>query len=180
LDNYESKDDTVNITIDSTLSSSSENAVQNKVLTSKFNEILNTIGSTAYITGIGDGTITNAIKYVKDSIETSSSKNEESYKTLTQSIADVKASREPTHTIVAYTLKASGWENGKYSLEADSSSSKYNVYIDKGVNVTQDQNDALAAANISSSIGNNILTVNGTVPTIDIPVTLEVVDISDT
>jgi chaperonin cofactor prefoldin len=86
-------------------------------------------------------------------------------------------------TEVPYTLSASGWvgESAPYAYDLTSTypDDKYDVtiWLDEE-NATVEQREAIMNANTSSCI-KNVLVANGEKPTIDIPVILELVDISE-
>lgn len=89
-----------------------------------------------------------------------------------QSTANSKASK-PTY--VEATMLASGWADGKYSFEATYPHAQYNIEVSVADTATEEQFDAAAEAKIGSSATSNVFTARGEVPTVDIPVIVEVV-----
>lgn len=77
-------------------------------------------------------------------------------------------------TVSAYTILASGWSNGTYSLESSYPHSRYNLSIAPCSTMTSAQMSAYQKAQIVGDISTNVLTALGTVPAIDIPVMLTV------
>lgn len=79
----------------------------------------------------------------------------------------------PTQTAVAYTVVASGWTDGVYSLENAYPVATYDLEIAlNGDSITSDQITAWNKAQIIGSATANKLIAKGTVPTVDIPVTM--------
>ena len=79
-----------------------------------------------------------------------------------------------TITNVNYTLLASGWSNGIYSLESIYPSSDYTILnVFMPTNITSAQRDALYDAEVYGVETLNQIVAHGTVPTIDIPVVLQ-------
>ena len=200
----ENMKDISDIEIDDRLSDVSKNSVQNKVITAKFNQLLRYLGVTTPapewnpdnpggtpggggtgqgpLAGIGDGTVVGAIQYIMNLINGTSgtvggklAELQHLGTTLGDIVANLYKTKEEEHKLVAYTLSATKWSQSSYSLEAEYPHNKYTLYIDKGINVTKEQINAFAQANISSSLESNILTASGVVPTIDIPIIMEVV-----
>ena len=187
--------------IDTKLSTTSTNSVQNKIITAKLNQLLRYLGVTADIatwdgtssgggggtsplSGIGDGSVVGAIQYIMNLINGTSgtvggklAELQHLGTTLGDIITNLYKTKEEKHKLIAYTLSAAKWAGNSYSLEAEYPHNKYIIYIDKGINVTKEQIAAFAQANISSSLESNVLTASGVVPTIDIPVIMEIVKI---
>jgi len=72
------------------------------------------------------------------------------------------------------TLLASNWSNSQYSLETDYPYSTYQIAIGPAQTATLAQIKAFGNAMLSSQNGANVLIANGTVPTVDIPVIVNV------
>ena len=93
-------------------------------------------------------------------------------------IADLeKQGFEKKHTISETTLLASGWNapSKTYSFESKYPFAQYNIRIERSKQATQEQREALAAADIVGDSASNVYTACGDVPTIDVPVMIEVV-----
>lgn len=76
-------------------------------------------------------------------------------------------------TYASYTIAANGWSNSQYSFESSYSSSSYDIMdIIPNENTTSAQRDAWIAADCGGYYTTNIIIAHGTVPTIDIPITL--------
>ena len=76
----------------------------------------------------------------------------------------------------AYTISASGWSNGQYSFESVYPSSSYDISdILPNENTTDAQRAAWIAADCGGYCTTNKIIAHGSVPTIDIPVTLALV-----
>ena len=77
---------------------------------------------------------------------------------------------------VEETILASGWSGNKYSLEAKYPFAQYDIYIiDFADTVTKEQIYAWGDGMIRGSMTENVLTALDIVPTIDVPVKLELV-----
>ena len=77
---------------------------------------------------------------------------------------------------VEETILASGWSGNKYSLEAKYPFAQYDIYIiDFADTVTKEQIYAWSDGMIRGSMTENVLTALDIVPTIDVPVKLELV-----
>lgn len=86
---------------------------------------------------------------------------------------------EAKHTFVKKTINPSDWSDSVYNLETEYPGSRYNIYLTRGDDITLEQSIALSNAMITSNISENKFKCLGTVPTITIPVILEVVDLQD-
>ena len=77
---------------------------------------------------------------------------------------------------VEETILASGWSGNKYSLEAKYPFAQYDIYIiDFADTVTKEQIYAWGDGMIRGSMTENVLTALDIVPTVDVPVKLELV-----
>lgn len=77
---------------------------------------------------------------------------------------------------VEETILASGWSGNKYSLEAKYPFAQYDIYIiDFADTVTKEQIYAWGDGMIRGSMTENVLTALDIVPTIDVPIKLELV-----
>ncbi len=93
-------------------------------------------------------------------------------------IADLQAQGfENKHTVAETTLLASGWNAAEktYSFEGTYPFSQYNIRIERSKLATEEQREALSAADIVGDSASNVYTACGDVPTIDIPVIIGVV-----
>lgn len=154
---------------DSVLSLISENPVQNKVITKVINDIKDALGEYDK-TLLDNKSIAEILTILMQAYKPDNGP------TIVEKIAFLLEKKENEHVISEYTITATGWEGKKYAkLEVMYPSSKYNIFIDKGINITEEQNDAFVSANISGAMDRNVLTALGDVPTIDIPVIIEVV-----
>ena len=92
----------------------------------------------------------------------------------------MKLGENNKQTIIANkTLLASGWDSttNVYSFETEYPSTNYNLIgVYPQENATDDQRKALSKADIGGYYSTNIAKAHGTVPTIDIPVVLEIVE----
>lgn len=73
------------------------------------------------------------------------------------------------------TMLASGWNNNTYSFEAAYPNDSYNISIEVAPTATAEQFEAFGAAMICGSADSNVATALGDVPTVDIPIIVEVV-----
>ena len=79
-------------------------------------------------------------------------------------------------TIIEYTMTASNWSDGQYSFETDYPSDRFDLYVGLNGSCTNEQETAFLKARIRGCVSGNIAIAKGTVPTVDIPVILEVVE----
>lgn len=80
-------------------------------------------------------------------------------------------------TVTATTMTASGWSNGTYSFESLYPSTTYNIFIEPdGNSITATQLESWNNAKILGSSAGNIYIAKDTVPSIDIPIILRVVN----
>ena len=73
------------------------------------------------------------------------------------------------------TMLASDWTGNTYSFEADYPNAEHNISIEVAPTATAEQFEAFGAAMICGSANTNVATAIGDVPTIDIPIIIEVV-----
>lgn len=78
----------------------------------------------------------------------------------------------------AYTMTAAGWnqETKAYSFEETYPSNQYDITIEPAKGYTEEQQDAWSAACIKGDIATNIATADGEVPTVDLPIYIEVTE----
>lgn len=81
---------------------------------------------------------------------------------------------EEARTVVSSTLTASKWQDNTYSFETEYPHAQYDIAIELGESATLEQAYAFADACLKGSIGTQIITALDIVPTIDIPITIEV------
>lgn len=89
----------------------------------------------------------------------------------TEAIAETKTAI--TSTTKSYTLSASSWSSGRYTISDALITATSNQEIIPAVGITSDQYTALCAAQLvdgGQTTGSLALTALGAVPTIDIPV----------
>ena len=98
-------------------------------------------------------------------------------KTIEKSNTDInnlKKKIKESRTVVSSTLTASKWQGKTYSFEDLYPASTYDIAIELGENATLEQAYAFADACLKGSIGTQVITALDIVPTIDIPITIEV------
>ena len=78
-------------------------------------------------------------------------------------------------SVVSHTVTASGWVSGQYSFESTYPHSTYDLKVYPAFSCTQAQFEAWGAAMIVSNHESNVMKAVGIVPTVNIPVILEVV-----
>ena len=76
---------------------------------------------------------------------------------------------------VTATMLASKWNGNQYSFEDEYPHEQYNIKIELSAAATEEQDDAFCEAKIRGSADSNVATAKGDVPTIDIPIIIEVV-----
>jgi len=77
----------------------------------------------------------------------------------------------------SYILDSDDWDENEYSLETDYPHSRYNIIgIVTAENATAEQRQAWAKADCGGYDSSNVITAHGTIPEIDIPVMLGLVD----
>ncbi|WP_251612865.1 hypothetical protein [Senimuribacter intestinalis] len=94
------------------------------------------------------------------------------YRTLDDLLTDLGVAGKPIY--LASTLSASGWSNGQYSFEGSYPKATYDLSVEPDSTCTEAQLDAWSGARIVGSSAGNVLKAFGDVPTVDIPVILEV------
>ena len=99
-------------------------------------------------------------------------------KTIEKSNTDInnlKKKIKESRTVVSSTLTASKWQGKTYSFEDLYPASTYDIAIELGESATLEQAYAFADACLKGSIGTQVITALDIVPTIDIPITIEVI-----
>lgn len=77
----------------------------------------------------------------------------------------------------SYTIEANGWDDGEYSFENTYPYTRYDISgIVTAENATDAQRAAWANADCGGYESENVIVAHGTVPAIDIPVMLGLVD----
>lgn len=82
-----------------------------------------------------------------------------------------------TVSIINYTIRADSWNEDLYTISNSGIKTNSSLYISVPEDITQEQYDALASANLTSSDQTNgslILRALGDIPTIDIPIILTI------
>lgn len=98
-------------------------------------------------------------------------------KTIEKSNTDInnlKKAVKESRTVVSSTLTASKWQDNTYSFETEYPHAQYDIAIELGESATLEQAYAFADACLKGSIGTQVITALDIVPTIDIPITIEV------
>lgn len=98
-------------------------------------------------------------------------------KTIEKSNTDInnlKKAVKESRAVVSSTLTASKWQDNTYSFETEYPHAQYDIAIELGESATLEQAYAFADACLKGSIGTQIITALDIVPTIDIPITIEV------
>ena len=98
-------------------------------------------------------------------------------KTIEKSNTDInnlKKAVKESRAVVSSTLTASKWQGKTYSFEDLYPASTYDIAIELGESATLEQAYAFADACLKGSIGTQVITALDIVPTIDIPITIEV------
>ena len=162
--------------VDSALSSTSTNAVQNRVVYERINSL------TENINNISDE-VNQTVESVNGRLDNISEEIAGDLGDLgdniSEAVLNLNNNKEKKHTFVNYTLRASNWNNSVYSIENIYPGSEYLVSLIRGV-LTEEQSEALSLANINGTALDS--TVNqfvalGEVPVIDIPMILEIVEL---
>ncbi|MEY8366101.1 hypothetical protein AALA22_10735 [Anaerovoracaceae bacterium 41-7] len=76
---------------------------------------------------------------------------------------------------VVSTLKATDWSNNQYDFEQTYPKDAYDLSIEPDSSCSVEQLDAWSGARLVGSIESNTIKVYGDVPTVDIPIILEVI-----
>lgn len=98
-------------------------------------------------------------------------------KTIEKSNTDInnlKKKIKESRTVVPSTLTASKWQGNTYSFETEYPHAQYDIAIELGESATLEQAYAFADACLKGSVGTQVITALDIVPTIDIPITIEV------
>lgn len=81
-----------------------------------------------------------------------------------------------SENMVTTILSANGWSNKKYSFESSYPNTEYNLEVFyNGDEYSEASFETWNSAQMVGSASQNIITANGEVPTVDIPVFLKVV-----
>ena len=89
-------------------------------------------------------------------------------------INNLKKAVKESRTVVSSTLTANKWQGKTYSFEDLYPANTYDIAIELGESATKEQAYAFADACLKGSIGTQVITALDIVPTIDIPITIEV------
>lgn len=118
--------------------------------------------------GIILSTFQNALALIKSYIDST-------VQVLSSSILDLESGKAEKWTITASTLSAGGWSNAQYSFESSYPVATYDLEIEpNGDSCTSEQLEAWNGAQITGSASANKIKAFGDVPTIDIPVILQI------
>lgn len=127
---------------------------------------VSSIETTATGTSYTDATTQLGAINVQQAIE----KIVEKVNTTNTNLNDIKENR----TVVSSTLTASKWQGNTYSFEDLYPANNYDIAIELGESATLEQAYAFADACLKGSVGTQVITALDIVPTIDIPITIEV------
>lgn len=75
-------------------------------------------------------------------------------------------------TVTTGTISASGWSNKKYSFESTYPNATYNIEIVPASTITAQQCEVWSNAMMVGASDSNTITALGTVPTVDLPITI--------
>ena len=109
-----------------------------------------------------------------DNVQVAIEKTVEKVNTTNTNLDNLKKKIKENRTVVASTLTASKWQGNTYSFETEYPHAQYDIAIELGENATLEQAYAFADACLKGSIGTQVITALDIVPTIDIPITIEV------
>lgn len=98
----------------------------------------------------------------------------EKVNTTNTNLDNLKKKVKENRTVVSSTLTASKWQDNTYSFETEYPHAQYDIAIELGESATLEQAYAFADACLKGSIGTQVITALDIVPTIDIPITIEV------
>lgn len=100
-------------------------------------------------------------------------KTVEKVNTTNTNLNNLEKKIKENRTVVSSTLTASKWQSNTYSFETEYPHAQYDIAIELGENATLEQAYAFADACLKGSVGTQIITALDIVPTIDIPITIE-------
>ena len=132
---------------------------------------MDSIETTATGTSYTDTTTQIGATNVQQAIE----KTVEKVNTTNTNLDNLKKKIKENRTVVASTLTASKWQGNTYSFETEYPHAQYDIAIELGESATLEQAYAFADACLKGSIGTQVITALDIVPTIDIPITIEVI-----
>lgn len=147
--------------------------VEKRHLVGAINEVkdgLGNVSSDATDTSYTDTTTQLGATNVQQAIE----KIVEKVNTTNTNLNDLENKIKENRTVVSSTLTASKWQGNTYSFETEYPHAQYDIAIELGENATLEQAYAFADACLKGSIGTQVITALDIVPTIDIPITIEV------
>lgn len=98
----------------------------------------------------------------------------EKVNTTNTNLDNLEKKIKENRTVVSSTLTASKWQGNTYNFETEYPHTQYDIAIELGESATLEQAYAFADACLKGSIGTQIITALDIVPTIDIPITIEV------
>lgn len=104
----------------------------------------------------------------------SSNDFDDAYKAKLDGLETEFGKYETKSTMIAATIFASGWSDGQYSFEDSYPNATYDLSVEPDSTCTEAQLDAWSGARIVGNSAGNVLKAFGDVPTVDIPVILEV------
>ena len=99
----------------------------------------------------------------------------EGFKELEEENAEAMKGKANTPSYAETTMLASGWDENRYSFEADYPFDSYDIEIYPSKDCTTEQMEAYCGAMLTSSSTDHITEAKGDVPTIDIPIMIKVV-----
>ena len=109
-----------------------------------------------------------------DNVQVAIEKTVEKVNTTNTNLNDLENKIKENRTVVSATLTASKWQGNTYSFETEYPHAQYDIAIELGESATLEQAYAFADACLKGSIGTQVITALDIVPTIDIPITIEV------
>ena len=109
-----------------------------------------------------------------DNVQVAIEKTVEKVNTTNTNLNDLENKIKENRTVVSATLTASKWQDNTYSFETEYPHAQYDIAIELGESATLEQAYAFADACLKGSIGTQVITALDIVPTVDIPITIEV------
>lgn len=165
-----------NVVVDTALSSTSTNAIQNKVVYERVTALTNTVSTNRQEFDDSIEMLNNRVDNISEELAGDLG---DLGNNINEAIININNNKEKKHSFVNYTLRASNWNNSIYSIENIYPSSRYMVSLIRGV-LTEEQSEALGLANINGTALDatvNQFVALGQVPVIDIPMILEIVEL---